>query len=66
MNEITFILAVLVNKDVITLQEAVKLKKSLTQNVISSNLKDMIEKVSKALEIKESDVETIDAQDILK
>lgn len=65
MNEVAFILAILVSKDVLSLQEAVSLKKSLSQGVISSNLKDMIEKVNKAIEIKESEFETIHAQDIL-
>lgn len=65
MNEVTFMLAILVNKDILSLQEAVSLKKSLSQGIISSNLKDMIEKVDKATEIKESEFETIHAQDIL-
>jgi len=65
MNEVAFILAILVSKDVLSLQEAVSLKKSLSQGVISSNLKDMIEKVDKATETKESEFETIHAQDIL-
>lgn len=65
MNEVTFMLAILVNKDILSLQEAVSLKKSLSQGIISSNLKDMIEKVDKAVKIKESEFETIHAQDIL-
>lgn len=65
MNEVTFMLAIMVNKDILSLQEAVALKKSLSQGTISSNLKDMIEKVDKATEIKDSEFETIHAEDIL-
>lgn len=66
MNEVTFVLAILVDKDILTLQEAAKLKKSLTQSTINSNLKNMIEKVDKALAIKEDEIETISAVDLLK
>jgi hypothetical protein len=38
MNEITFVLAVLVNKEIITKQEAQKLHKSMTQNILNSNI----------------------------
>jgi hypothetical protein len=66
MNEVTFVLAILVDKDILTLQEAAKLKKSLTQSTINSNLKNMIEKVDKALAIKEDEIETISAVYLLK
>jgi hypothetical protein len=66
MNEITFVLAVLVNKEVITKQEAQKLHKSMTQNILNSNINEMISKVERALSVNEISLQTIDANDIIK
>lgn len=65
MNEVIFMLAILVNKKVLSLQEAVNIKKSLSQGIISSNLKDMVNKVDEAMQIIETDFEKIHAEDIL-
>ncbi len=65
MSEVTFLLAVLVNKEILTLQEALALKKSLTQSITNANLSEMITKVSKALEIKEDTIKTVDASKVL-
>ena len=66
MNEITFVLAVLVNKEIITKQEAQKLHKSMTQNILNSNINEMIAKVEHALSVSEISIQTIDANDIIK
>ncbi len=66
MPELTFILAILVNKDILSVQEARKLKVALSEQITSSNLGEMITKVSKALEDKESEVEKIDAEQFFK
>lgn len=65
MNELTYILAILVRKDVLTVQEAAALKKEGGENVITSNLGEMITKVDRALRKKASDVEKLDARDII-
>lgn len=66
MNEITFVLAVLVNKEIITKQEAQRLHKSMTQNILNSNINEMIAKVERALSVNEISLQTIDANDIIK
>ncbi len=66
MPELTFMLAILVNKDILSVQEARKLKIALSEHITSSNLGEMITKVSKALEDKESEVEKIDAEQFFK
>lgn len=63
--ELTYILAILVRKDVLTIQEASALKKEASENVITSNLGEMITKVDKALRKKTDDVEKLDARDII-
>ena len=66
MPELTFMLAVLVSKDILTVQEARKLKIALSEHITSSNLGEMITKVSKALEDKESEITKIDAEQFFK
>lgn len=67
MNNETFILAVLVFKEIITLDEAKRLQKSLRESITNANLGQMLEKVVKALEdTTTSDVEKIDAKDFIK
>ena len=65
MNDLVFILAVLVYKKVITKKEANTIKKSLSEGVINGDLSQMIDKITKAFEDKAQDIETISAKDIL-
>lgn len=65
MNEVTYLLAILIRKDILSLDEALKLKRALTQSVTNANLTQMIEKVDKALEVKQDAVETLDASKVL-
>lgn len=62
--ELTFILAILVKKDILSVQEAVAIKKSSDEAVITSNLGEMITKVDKALQKKSSELDKVDARDI--
>lgn len=67
MNNETFILAVLVAKEVITKDEAKRLQKSLRESITNADLTQMLDKVSKALENhNSSDIEKIDAKDFIK
>ena len=67
MNNETFILAVLVFKEIITLDEAKRLQKSLRESITNANLGQMLEKVVKALDDTDtSNVEKIDAKDFIK
>ena len=66
MNEITFVLAVLVNKEVITKKEALLLHKSMSQSVLNSDINQMIDKVEKAFIVDKISIQTIDANDIIK
>lgn len=63
--ELTYILAILVKKDVLSVQEASALKKASGEGTITTNLGEMITKVDKALRKKTSDVEKLDARDII-
>lgn len=65
MNEITYLLAVLVVKDILSVDEAKKIQAEMTKGVISSDLGHMVTKVKTALENKESDVKKIDAKEFL-
>jgi len=67
MNNETFILAVLVKKNIITKDEAKRLQKSLRESITNADLTQMLDKVSKALEnSNSSDIEKIDAKDFIK
>jgi len=67
MNNETFILAVLVKKNIITKDEAKRLQKSLRESITNADLTQMLDKVSKALENhNSSDIEKIDAKDFIK
>lgn len=65
MNELTYMLAILVNKEVLTPLEARKIQKASTEGVISSNLPEMMAKVAKALKQPEDTLEKISAKDFL-
>lgn len=64
MNQFTYVLALLVRKDIITVSEAAALIKSSQEGVLNSNLGEMITKVDKALKKKPSDIEKVDASTI--
>ena len=63
--EVTYLLAILVQKDILSLDEAHKLRKSLRESVVNDNLTQMIEKVNKALETRESGIKVLDAKTVL-
>lgn len=65
MNELTFLLAVLINKNVITEHEAKLLKISLDKSVINGNLKEMTAKVEEAFKEVVPEITTIDAKNVL-
>lgn len=67
MNELTFILAVLVTKEVLTITEAAAIHKASKESIISSNLGEMIAKVTKALEPSPDTgaIEKVDARSII-
>lgn len=66
MNEVTFLLAILIKKEIITEHEAIVLKRSLSENIINGDLHQMIAKVEKAFIKPTKDLETIDAKDLLR
>ena len=66
MNEVTFLLAVLIEKEILTVSEAKSLQKSLKESVTNANLGEMITKVDNALSDKDETVKKIDAKTILK
>ena len=65
MNEITYLLAVLVVKDILSVDEAKKIQAEITKGVISSDLGHMVTKVKTALDSKVSDIKKIDAKEFL-
>lgn len=65
MNEITFTLALLVHKEIITKAEARTLQRSLSQGIVNSNLTEMIAKVEKAFVKDELEIERVDAKTLL-
>lgn len=65
MNEATYFLAVLVRKEILTMDEATRLQKGLTEGYINSNLSQMLSKVDKALAIETPALEVVDAKSII-
>lgn len=66
MNELTYTLAILVNKGVLQLDEAKKLLKSSKESVTNGDLKQMIAKVEKSLAIDTTnELESIDAKQLM-
>lgn len=65
MNELTYMLAILVCKDVLSVDEAKSIQKASNEAVISSNLGEMITKVNSALRKKTIEVKKLDARDII-
>lgn len=68
MNEITFILALLYEKGIISKEEAVSLRKVAVEKSISNNLDEMRSKIRVALADKPSgiEVESVKAKELLK
>ena len=66
MNELVFILAILVYQGILTKEEAYKLRKAHAEGVINADMKQMIAKVEKAFVDKEAGLTTVDAKDLLK
>ncbi len=66
MNELTFLIAVLVRKDVLTVVEASALLKASKEGVINGNVGEMVAKVDRALKRKTDDVEKVDAKEFMK
>ncbi len=66
MPDLTFIFAVLVSKDILTIDEARRLKKSVGESITSSNLGEMITKVEEALKEDENETKKIDAKTFLE
>lgn len=62
MNEVTFVLAILLDKEIITKEEAKRYHNSLKNGTLSPNLTDMIEKIKKA-ETPPEGMNSIDAKD---
>lgn len=65
MNELTYILAILVRSNMLTVVEARQLQKAFAEGTVTSNLGEMITKVDKALHVESSDLEKISAKDFL-
>jgi hypothetical protein len=66
MNDLVFILAILVHKEVISKTEAYAIKKCLSEGVLNNSLSQMIDKITKSLLSKDDSLDTVDAKDILK
>jgi hypothetical protein len=63
MQEIIFLLAVLIKKEVITKEEGIKIKGSISSGILTSNLGEMVGKINEALE-SSVDIEKLDAADL--
>lgn len=63
MQEIIFLLAVLIKKEVITKEEGIKIKASISSGILTSNLGEMVGKINEALE-SSVDIEKLDAADL--
>lgn len=66
MNEMSFLLAILIYQGILTKDEARKLQRAHSEGVISSNLEQMVIKVKKALEPSEDLLERVDATSLIK
>lgn len=64
-NDLTYLLAVLVNKEVITLNEAKALQVESRKSVTNSSMGEMIAKVNKALTKADDPIKKIDASQFL-
>ena len=65
MNELTYILAVLVRSNVLTVVEARQIQKASVEGTVSSNLGEMITKVDKALHEDKDTITKVNARDVL-
>lgn len=66
MNELTFLIAILVRKDVLSVDEARSLIKSSKEGVLNGNLGEMIAKVDAALKPKDMTIQKLDAKEFMK
>lgn len=64
-NDLTYLLAILVVKEVLTLSEAKVLQVESRKSVTTSSLAEMITKVTKALDSPEDAIKKIDAAQFL-
>lgn len=64
-NDLTYLLAVLVNKEIITLDEAKALQVESRKSVTNSSMGEMIAKVNKALTKADDPIKKIDAAQFL-
>lgn len=65
MPELTLILALLIRKDIISVDEARSILKSSKEGVVNDNLGEMVTKVDKALKKKDK-TDTISAAEFMK
>lgn len=65
MPELTLVLALLIRKDIISVDEARSILKSSKEGVVNDNLGEMVTKVDKALKKKDR-TDTISAVDFMK
>lgn len=63
--QITLVLAILVNKEVLSEHEAKLLSRRLTHTSVTSDVKEMIKKVDDALQELTPEIKTIDANDLI-
>lgn len=66
MNELTFVLAILIYQGILTKEEARKLLKAHSEGVINADLKQMVTKVEKALTSTEESLKKVDAATLIK
>lgn len=65
MNDFTYTLAILVRKDILSVDEAHSLQIAHNEGVTNANLGEMIAKVDKALKKNPNAIKKINAKDIL-
>lgn len=63
--ELTFVVAILVRKDILSVEEAHQLLKASREATLNANLGEMIAKVDKALTKKKQSIEKIDAKEFM-
>lgn len=63
--QVTLVLAVLVNKKILSEYEAKLLSRRLTHTSVTDNVGEMIKKVEGALAENTSEIKTIDANDLI-
>jgi hypothetical protein len=66
MNELTYLLAVLINKDILSVDEAKKLQNECRKGIVNSNIGEMVSKVERALKDKSEGLKKVSATDFFK